>query len=417
MAQVVMPTIGAGTTHGRILRWHKRVGDPVRVGDILAEIETDKAVIELEAFDEGVLQDILVPAGELEVPVGEPIARIRAAGGEAPHAAPAAPPHAGESAQDGGPARATAPMQGGIARRDTAGIAADARRIFASPSARRLARMLDVELAGLRGSGPGGRIVRVDIERAGAAAASSAGERHAEPVADRAADASREAHSSMRKTIARRLQESKQQIPHFYLDMDVRMDALLALRAQLNAGLERQSSALRLSLNDLIVYVAAQAVAQSPDINVRWTEDALEYHRSVDVSVAVATERGLITPVLRDVAPRRLGALAAELHELLERAHAGRLSAEQYQGGGFTVSNLGMFGVSSFSAIINPPQAAILAVGAVEKRPVAEGDAVGVAQVMTVTLSADHRAVDGATAARFLGVFRDLAQNPALMLL
>lgn len=339
MVEVLMPGVGAGTTHGKVIQWLKQVGDTVAVGDVLAEIETDKAVIELEAFDEGVLTRIVAEAGGEEVEVGAVVAEIEPAQstGRA---------EVSESAQPAEQAAASITSTGGdVSAAVDAVTPVDSNRIFASPSARRLARELDVDLAQLTGSGPLGRIVRVDIERAHAQAP--------EPM-HRFAQPSSTPHSAMRKTIARRLQESKQNVPHFYLSIDVEVQKLLKLRGRLNKALESCGDDLRLSLNDLVTYSVGKAVADCPDINVRWTPEAVEQLPQADLSVAVATEKGLITPIVRDVGAKKLNTVARELRGLTERARAGRLAPAEYEGGSMTISNLGMYGVRQFSAIINP---------------------------------------------------------------
>ncbi|NYT23743.1 2-oxo acid dehydrogenase subunit E2 [Alcaligenaceae bacterium] len=442
MVDILMPGVGAGTTHGKIIQWFKRTGETVSVGDVLAEIETDKAVIELEAFDEGVLSEILVQAGDQEVAVGERVAVLATGDGEDGDAgdagdaggAPAAAPARQESAS-GKPSAPGAPATGTVAETPS-GLD----RVFASPSARRLARELDIDLNSLQGSGPRGRVVRIDIERAHALSAGATGR---EPVAapgvapraaplavdrtapDTPADADADAdadavsvpHSAMRKTIARRLQESKQQLPHFYLTVDIEMGRLMKLRRKLNDMLAASGDPLRLSLNDMLTHLVGMAVARCPDINVRWTPDALLRNPSVDVAVAVATGKGLITPIVRDVAGKRLGQVARELGAKVERARDGRLAPADYEGGSVTLSNLGMHGVREFSAIINPPQVAIIAVGAVEERPIVKKGKLKAAHMMSATLSADHRAVDGELGARFLAVLKESIERPLMSLL
>ncbi|WP_185805467.1 2-oxo acid dehydrogenase subunit E2, partial [Achromobacter denitrificans] len=281
-------------------------------------------------------------------------------------------------------------------------------RLFASPLARRLAAQWHVDLLGVTGTGPHGRIVRRDVEAARDRAPAAA----AQPLAGRPA-ARRVPHTGMRRAIARRLTESKQNVPHFYLTVDCRMDALLALRAQANQG-----GAVKLSVNDFIVRAAALALREVSEVNASWHEDAVEYHAGADISVAVATDGGLVTPILRDADVKPLSAIAGEISELAGRAKINRLKPEEFTGGSLTVSNLGMYGISQFAAIINPPQAAILAVGAAERRPVVdENGALVAASVMTVTLSADHRVVDGAVGARWLAAFRTLIENPVRILL
>lgn len=433
MVDILMPGVGAGTTHGKIIQWFKRTGETVSVGDILAEIETDKAVIELEAFDEGVLIEILVAAGDQEIAVGERVAVIATeAGGEAPTLAQAVPASSAPSdaPASGTPSAALTAMAAAPDSTVSSPPPSAPGRVFSSPSARRLALELGVDLAQIQGSGPRGRVVRVDVERAhantaqgpgaGTAAALAGASRTSSAAVDAevhpaAANTVAEPHSAMRKTIARRLQESKQQVPHFYLTVDIRMGKLMKLRRKLNDALAANDDPLRLSLNDMLVYLLGVAVERCPDINVRWAPDALLRNSQVDVAVAVATSKGLITPLVHDVGAKRLGLVARELRVKVERAREGRLAPAEYEGGSVTLSNLGMHGVRDFSAIINPPQAAIVAVGAVEERPVVKKKGkIKPAYMMSATLSADHRVVDGELGARFLAEFKGLIERPTI---
>ncbi|MFD4840831.1 pyruvate dehydrogenase complex dihydrolipoamide acetyltransferase [Achromobacter sp. NPDC058515] len=421
MAHLIkLPSVAADTSGGVLHQWLKKEGDRVAVGDALAEIETEKAIVEINAEHAGVLGRIVVQAGAASVPIntvigvlladGEDASAIdralaqagaaaagAAAAGAAPETAPAqtsaaAPAAATASASPA--AKTTAPLPGG--------------RLFASPLARRLAAQWHVDLLGVAGTGPHGRIVRRDVEAARDRAPATA----AAPLAGRPA-ARRVPHTGMRRAIARRLTESKQNVPHFYLTVDCRMDALLALRSQANHG-----GAVKLSVNDFIVRAAALALREVPEVNASWHEDDIEYHAGADISVAVATDGGLVTPIVRDADVKPLSAIAGEIVELAARAKINRLKPEEFNGGSLTVSNLGMYGISQFAAIINPPQAAILAVGAAERRPVVDenGDLIA-ATVMTATLSADHRVVDGAVGARWLAAFRTLVENPVRILL
>lgn len=441
-----MPEIAANTTSASIVSWSVKEGDTVAAGDCLAEIESEKAVVELEAEQDGVLGRILVQAGS-ETDVGAPIAVLLQAGELDVDALLVE----GEQGAD----VAALPAQENEAQQITAVESADesgAGRIAASPIARRLAQQNGISLSDLAGSGPQGRIVKRDVLAAGATMASTASSSVSSSAASSAAlhapsdapsGATRNAqsrvpstaaataaprtnapaaaphsdaytdipHTSMRRTIARRLSESKATIPHFYLRADCRMDALLALRAQVNAYAAR-----KISVNDLIVKVVAAALRQTPDMNVSWTDDALRRYQHIDISVAVSTDNGLITPVIRDVDTKLLSAVSTEIADLAERARTSGLEPQEYQGGSFTISNLGMFGVREFAAIINPPQAAILAVGAIEQRAVVVDGELAVVSVMTVTLSVDHRAIDGAVAAQWLDTFKRILQNPALAL-
>jgi len=364
-----------------------------------------------------VLGRIVVPAGAASVPINTVIGVLLADGDDASAidrvlaeqggAAAAVAPAASAAASSAAAAPAAAAPKASAAT-PAPNTPAPGGRLFASPLARRLAAQWHVDLLGVAGTGPHGRIVRRDVESARdrapvAAVASSAGR----PAARRVP------HTGMRRAIARRLTESKQNVPHFYLSVDCKMDALLALRAQANHG-----GAVKLSVNDFIVRAAALALREVPEVNVSWHEDAIEYHAGADISVAVATDGGLVTPIVRDADVKSLSAIAGEIVELAGRAKINRLKPEEFTGGSLTVSNLGMYGISQFAAIINPPQAAILAVGAAERRPVvAENGDLVAATVMTVTLSADHRAVDGAVGARWLAAFRSLIENPVRILL
>ncbi|MDF3839295.1 pyruvate dehydrogenase complex dihydrolipoamide acetyltransferase [Cupriavidus basilensis] len=408
-----MPEVAANATHATLQAWTLNEGDTVAVGDCIAEIETDKAVVELNADTAGVLGRRLIAAGQ-EVEVGAPIgvllvngetsvdvdALIAAASGGTPTpqaAAAGAAPHAGANAASAGPAQPA--------------------RIFASPLARRLAGQRGLDLATLTGSGPFGRIVKRDVELAAAApaAAPATAPSAAAPAAPmaRTAEAFAEIpHSNMRRTIARRLSESKSTIPHFYLTADCRMERLLALRAEINANAPR-----KISVNDFIVRAVAVALREVPAANVGWTDTAMRQYRQADIAVAVSTDAGLITPIVRAADTKPLSVISAEIADLAARARASQLRPEEYQGGSFSVSNLGMFGVPEFAAIINPPQAAILAVGATQAAPVVEDGELCAGQVMRCTLSVDHRAIDGALAAQWLAAFKRLLENPLSMLI
>lgn len=428
MAHLIkLPSVAADADVGTLHQWLKQEGDTVAVGDALAEIETEKAIVEINAEHAGVLGRIVVQAGPASVPINTVIGVLLAPGEDAAaidqalaeNGAQAAKPAAAAATAQAATAPATtanaastaapaAAAPAASAAHDTATDApAPGTRRFASPLARRLAAQWQVNLLEVQGTGPRGRIVRRDVEAARDRAPVAAA-----PSGNRAA-ARRVPHSGMRRAIARRLTESKQQVPHFYLTVDCRMDALLALRAQANQG-----GAVKLSVNDFIVRTAALALREVPEVNASWQDDAIEFHAGADISVAVATDGGLVTPIVRDADVKPLSAIAGEIVELAGRAKVNRLKPEEFTGGSLTVSNLGMYGIKQFAAIINPPQAAILAVGAAERRPVVDdnGD-LKAATVMTVTLSADHRVVDGAVGARWLAAFRTLIENPVRILL
>ncbi|MBW7901294.1 MAG: pyruvate dehydrogenase complex dihydrolipoamide acetyltransferase [Rhodocyclaceae bacterium] len=415
--EIIMPSVSTSMTEGILARWLKNEGDAVGKGEIVAEIETDKAVLELEAEAEGVLARRYVADGAC-VAVGAPMGIILQAGETLPAAVDTAVPAAASPAQPAAPAAAAPPAVALTEAKAPADAAARGGRIFASPLARNLALLNGVDLAQVQGSGPNGRIVKRDIEAARlarqAAAAPAAASPASTPAAAPAAARSYEEipHSSMRRVIAQRLSASKQQIPHFYLSVDCQLDALLALRRQINGVLPE----VRVSVNDFVVKAVAGAMKKVPMANAAWTESAIHRHRSVDVSVAVATPSGLITPVVRDADSKSLGTVSAEVKDLAERARQGKLLPDEYQGGGFTISNLGMFGVREFAAIINPPQACILAVGAGEARAVVRDGAVVAATVMNCTLSVDHRVVDGAVGAEFLAAFKGYIEQPMSLL-
>ncbi|MDF1587185.1 pyruvate dehydrogenase complex dihydrolipoamide acetyltransferase [Marinimicrococcus flavescens] len=439
--KILMPALSPTMTEGNLARWLKNEGDEVNPGDVIAEIETDKATMEVEAVDEGKLGKILVPAGTEGVAVnatiallleeGEDAAALEQAGGngEAPEA-PRAEPKA-EKPQPAAAAAATPSTEVSGGKAPASGNGQDG-RVFASPLARRMAEQAGLDLAGLAGSGPHGRIVKADIEKAletgaGKAAPAAAAEAKQPAAAAAAApiapagpiEAPAAPHevvqlSSMRKVIARRLTEAKQQIPHFYLTVDCELDALLAMRSQLNA---RPGADYKLSVNDFVIKAVAVALRRKPGCNASWGGDKVFVYKDVDVSVAVAIDGGLITPIIRQADQKGLSTISREMKDLAARAREGKLKPEEYQGGGFSISNLGMYGIRDFQAVINPPQSCILAIGAGEKRPVVKNDALAIATVMSVTLSIDHRVVDGALGAEFLGEFKKLVEDPMGLLL
>lgn len=405
-----MPEIAADGGFVVIKEWLKKEGETVAVGDTLAGVETDKALIDLDAEAAGVLAKILIPAGG-EAKAGTPVA-VLLAPGETTFDLGTLTTGAGLAAVSAPDPVHEAPAM--LQAESPVPASAAVSRVLASPLARRLAKERGVDLSVLRGSGPHGRIVRRDVEAAPAATGSAAvAPKTAVMPTVPATGAPYEdvPHSSMRRTIARRLSESKASIPHFYLSADCRMDRLLDLRAQANAGAPR-----KLSVNDFIVKAVAAALREMPEMNVSWTENALRRYAHADISVAVSTDNGLITPVVRAADSKPLSVISREIADLAARARSGRLAPDEYQGGSFTISNLGMFGVQEFSAIINPPQAAILAVGATRQCPVVVDGALAVASVMTVTLSVDHRAIDGALAAQWLATLKRMIENPLAIL-
>ena len=422
---ILMPALSPTMTEGTLARWLKKEGETIKAGDVIAEIETDKATMEVEAVDEGVLGKILIAAGTENVAVNAPIAILVEPGENVPDSAPAAPaPKAAPAAEPAAaPAPASAPAAAPVAEKTGHG-----ERVFASPLARRMAQQAGIDLASLKGSGPNGRIVKADIDAARGKAPEAAAQAPAPKAAAPAPAAAPAApitaphdaipHSSMRKVIAKRLQTAKQTIPHFYLSMDVELDALLKLRAELNAQSPKDGpGAFKLSVNDLIIKAVAVALRRVPAANASFTEEAMIRYHDVDISVAVAIPDGLITPIIRKADQKGLAAISNEMKDLAARAKAGKLKPDEFQGGSFSISNLGMYGISSFSAIINPPQGGILAIGAGEKRPVVKGEQIAIATMMTVTLSCDHRVVDGAVGAEFLAAFRTIVEQPLGLML
>ncbi|MCH4026671.1 MAG: pyruvate dehydrogenase complex dihydrolipoamide acetyltransferase [Acetobacter fabarum] len=417
--EILMPALSPTMTEGKIARWLKKEGDTVSNGDVLAEIETDKATMEVEAIEDGIFGRILVPEGTEGVAVNTPIAIMVEEGEAVPDsAAPPATSAAPAPAQAGAVAPSAAPASAPVAPAAALQASRPANRIVASPLARRIAAAKNVDLSTLKGTGPNGRIVKRDVEAAAAqpAAAPKPGQQANAPLPT---GASRTVpHTTMRKVIARRLSESKATIPHFYVSMDVELDALMALRSQLNAlSHDEGQDAFKLSVNDMLIKAAALALKQVPEVNASFTEDAMILHEDADISVAVSLDDGLITPIVRAADRKSLKQISQEAKSLVSRARAGKLKPEEFQGGTFSISNMGMFGVKEFAAIVNPPQAAILAIAAGKRQPVVSGDEIKVATVMTVTLSVDHRAVDGAMAAKWLSAFRNIVQAPLALVL
>jgi pyruvate dehydrogenase E2 component (dihydrolipoamide acetyltransferase) len=416
---ILMPALSPTMTEGNLARWLKQEGERIKAGDVIAEIETDKATMEVEAVDEGILGRILVPAGTQGVKVNDVIAVLVEAG-EAVPAAGAAPKAA--------PAAAPAPVAAPVAAAPAtiAPVPASGDRVFASPLARRMAAQAGVDISKIVGSGPNGRIVKADVDAAlsrgpapvaAAAPAPAAAPRPAAPVAITAPHTA-VPNSSMRKVIARRLAESKATIPHFYVSTDVEIDALLKIRADLNARSPKDGpGAYKLSVNDLVIKATAVTLRRFPSVNAMWTEDAILQLHDVDISVAVSIPDGLITPIVKNADIKGLAAISNEMKDLAARAKTGKLKPEEFQGGGFSISNMGMYGVRDFAAIINPPQAGILAVSAGEQRPVVKNGALAIATVMTLTLSVDHRVIDGALAAEFLQALKRNIEDPLSLML
>lgn len=458
---ILMPALSPTMTDGKLARWLVKVGDSVRSGDVIAEIETDKATMEVEAVDEGQVAQLLVDEGAEGVAVnaviavladdGEDVGDVEATATAAPAPTPAedaAPTPAAK--QDHGDVKATPLAKriadqsgvslsgvsgsgpgGKIMKADVLGASGGTApstaavdkgdRVFASPLARRLATENDLPIEKVPGTGPNGRIIKADIERvlkeglpAEAKAAAKADAPKAAASTGSTDDYELIPHTSMRKTIARRLTESKQQVPHFYLTVDCEIDELLRVRKEINA---RAPEGVKVSVNDFVIKAIAAALRRVPDANSSWTEEGIRRFNMVDVSVAVAIPGGLITPVVRDADKKGLAAISADMQDLAKRARDGKLKPDEYSGGTISVSNLGMFGIKQFDAVINPPQGAILAVGAGEPRPVVKDGQLAIATVMSCTISCDHRVVDGALGAELLQAFKNVIEFPAAMLL
>ena len=425
--EVLMPALSPTMTEGKLARWVKREGETVNSGDVIAEIETDKATMEVEAVDEGVLGKILVAEGSEHVAVNTPIAMILVEGEDAKALTAGTPaPAKAVAPAPAAPAAAPAapPSPSPAAPAQAAGA-----RIFASPLAKRMAAEAGLDLAAIKGSGPRGRIIKADVEaakQAPPAAKPAAAPQAAKPAPAAAPAAAPQpfetpyvevANSTMRKVIARRLSDSKRDIPHYYLTIECNIDPLLELRDKLNARTGEGPAAFKLSVNDFVIRAVALALRAYPDANCSWTDEAIRFYQTVDVAVAVAAPNGLITPIVRNADAKGLAAISNEIKHLAGRARESKLMPEEYVGGGFTVSNLGMYGIKEFAAIINPPQSCLLAVGAAEKRPIVKDGALAVGTMMSCTLSADHRSVDGAKGASFLKVFKGLIEDPLTMLL
>ncbi|MDR7115914.1 pyruvate dehydrogenase complex dihydrolipoamide acetyltransferase [Caulobacter sp. BE254] len=434
---ILMPALSPTMEEGTLAKWHVKVGDTVKAGDVIAEIETDKATMEVEAVDEGVIEAILVDAGTENVKVNAPIAKL-AGEGESPAPPPSkeAPAKAAPAAE--APKAAPAPAAPAQAAGETAAPAKPAPaaapsgdRVFASPLARRLASAANLDLKSIAGTGPHGRVVKADVEAAqkgGAPAAKAA------PASAPAASAPAEPRKvlsleqmgipagsydlvpldGMRKTIARRLTDSFRDVPHFPLTIDLEIDALLAARGKINHLLEGQG--VKVSVNDIIIKAVAVALKRVPEANASYTPEGIALHHHADIAVAVAIDGGLITPIVRAAETKGLAQISAEVKDLAARAKSKKLKPEEFQGGTFSVSNLGMFGIKAFASIINEPQGAIMSVGAGEQRPVVKDGQLAVATVMTVTLTCDHRVVDGAIGAKFLAAFKPLIEEPLTLI-
>ena len=432
MTDILMPALSPTMEEGTLAKWHVKVGDTVSSGDVIAEIETDKATMEVEAVDEGVVEALLVAEGTEGVKVNATIARLAGETGASEmkppqSAAPTAPPTGEQRAPSSSPSAQR--DMGEVAQSAGGGSPLEA-RIFASPLARRIAEQKGVDLGSVSGSGPHGRIIKADVEAA-KPGQTKAAEPSAAPVAAATPAAPRQVQSleqmgiapgsydlipldGMRKTVARRMTDSFRDVPHFPLSVDIELDELLAARTRINAMLEKQG--VKVSVNDMVIKAAAVALMRVPEANASYTPEGIAMHHHADIAMAVAVPGGLITPIIRSAETKGLAQIATEAKDLAERARTRKLKPDEFQGGTFSVSNLGMFGIKSFASIINEPQGAILSVGAGEKRPVVRGNELAIATVMTVTLTCDHRVVDGATGARWLAAFKPLLEDPITLI-
>ncbi len=422
MTDILMPALSPTMEEGTLAKWHVKVGDKISSGDVIAEIETDKATMEVEAVDEGVVEALLVAEGTEGVKVNATIARLVGEAGAA-----ASPPKVETpAAKVAEPIKVETPTP----------VAAPAKassvdRVFASPLARRIAEQKGVDLASVTGSGPHGRIIKADVEAAKPGQAKPAAPQATSQAAPAPSAAPRPVQSleqmgiapgsydlipldGMRKTVARRMSDSFRDVPHFPLSIDIELDELLAARIKINAMLEKQG--VKVSVNDMVIKAAAVALMRVPEANASYSPEGIAMHHHADIAMAVAVPGGLITPIIRSAETKGLARIATEAKDLAERARTKKLKPEEFQGGTFSVSNLGMFGIKSFASIINEPQGAILSVGAGEKRPVVRGNELAIATVMTVTLTCDHRVVDGATGARWLAAFKPLLEDPITLI-
>lgn len=417
--KILMPALSPTMTSGNLAKWSKKEGDEIKAGDVIAEIETDKATMEVEAVDEGILAKIVVPEGTNEVAVNSLIAVLleededkSALEGfvEANSAAPEAPKEEPKPEPNTAPASAPAPKK---PEPTPAPVTTSNERVFASPLAKRIAEQQNIDLSRIQGSGPNGRIIKADLE---GGAAGSRAPRNTGVVSRNPEEYKVVPHSMMRKVIAERLTESKQNIPHFYLNVECNLDKLMEARADINS-MSDQDDPYKISVNDMVIKAVSYALRDVPEANASWSNDGALMFNNVDVSVAVAIDEGLITPIIRNADQKSLIDISNEMKSLAKKAREGKLAPEEYQGGGFTISNLGMYGIKRFNAIINPPQSAILAVGAGEKGAVIIDDELSIANIMDVTLSCDHRIVDGAVGANFVNAFKDYIEHPVKMLI
>ena len=429
--KILMPTLSPTMTEGNLALWVKNEGDKVSPGDVIAEIETDKATMELETVDEGVLAKILIPEGTEEIPVNTPIAIILEEGEDKSQLEDMNLNYEKSEAKTEITAtEEIIPNQDLVSSKESAQIldddilnsdngnpniiSNDQSRIKSSPLARRMAEQQQIDLSLINGSGPNGRIVRADIE-AFSSLDTPVGKNSPQVYKDEHSDFEIVPINNIQKVVARRLTEAKQEVPHFYLTVDCEIDNLLGVREDLNS--RAKNNEFKISINDMIIKACAVALMQVPAANASWSDEGIKIYKNANISVAVAINDGLITPILNNANRKGLLTISSEMNELVSQAHAGTLTPDQYQGGTFSISNLGMYGVKSFQAIINPPQGCIMAIGKVEKKPIVKNDEISIASIMSATLSVDHRVVDGAIGAKFMEAFKTLIEDPLGMLL
>lgn len=424
--KILMPALSPTMTSGNLTKWSKKEGDAIKAGDVIAEIETDKATMEVEAVDEGILAKIVVTEGTNEVAVNSLIAVLLEEGEdksaldsfiEANSKKAEAPKEEAKTSAKSAVTPPTSPSvsddSGKKNEVQTHKALASNERIFASPLAKKIAEQQNIDLSRIQGSGPNGRIIKADLE---ASASSFRAPKGVGIISRNPEEYKMVPHSMMRKVIADRLTESKQNIPHFYLNIECNLDKLMEARADINS-MSESTAPYKISVNDMVIKAVSYALRDVPEANASWSDEGALMYNNIDVSVAVAIDEGLITPIIRNADQKSLIDISNEMKSLAKKAREGKLAPEEYQGGGFTISNLGMYNIKRFNAIINPPQSAILAVGVGEKRPVIIDDEISIATIMDVTLSCDHRIVDGAVGANFVNAFKDYIQHPIKMLI
>lgn len=412
--KILMPALSPTMTEGNLVRWLKKEGDKINPGEVIAEIETDKATMEVESVDEGTFAKIIIPQGSQHVPVNSLIAVLTEEGEELSEIEEFIAKNNTNSHKKEEISKSIETVTSQTVKEENVLIASDQNnlKIFASPLAKRLAKIQNVRLENIKGSGPHGRIIKQDVllHKGGSKILSN-------KIVSRNTEEYRLVpNNNIRKIIAKRLLESKQTVPHFYLSIECNIDKLLDIREDINRSCGDNKSA-KISINDFIILAVAKALQEVPNANASWGDDDIKYYNNVDISVAVAIENGLVTPIIRNANQKNIVELSNEMKELIKKARENKLIPEEFQGGGFTISNLGMYGIKNFNAIINPPQSCIMGVGSSSKRAIVKNDQISIATIMDVTLSADHRVVDGVVGAEFLAAFKRFIESPALLLL